>query len=353
MYDHHNALRVSGPQRKFGCNEVPVAHIFISYRRSDTGYVARMLADRLQHQYGSGSVFLDVDNIPPGVDFRNHLDAAVAQCDVFLALIGNEWLSASESGVSRLEDARDFVRIELESALRRSIPVIPILTESAAMPREDQLPESLRAFAYRNGMELRAGADLEAHLARIVKGVQDSLEQQGRLTPGGRAAASAGRRAEGEISAKRPVSKTEVQAAKKTQLDRQKPVPKTETAPAAMAATPAGDQSFIEWSFSCLFLLKKPTSLAARFVRLLFFVGLVFLGGFWLLVLSLPLSDSQPRGSDLAVKLIMGGHSDVHRLRFVMAASHSTGGECEEAVRTQSRLTNDMVRTTPLSVFAD
>ncbi|MFN5077960.1 MAG: toll/interleukin-1 receptor domain-containing protein, partial [Planctomyces sp.] len=144
-----------------------MARIFISYRRSDTGYVARMLADRLQHQYGSGSVFLDVDNIPPGVDFRNHLDAAVAQCDVFLALIGTEWLSASESGVSRLEDARDFVRIELESALRRSIPVIPILTESAAMPREDQLPESLRAFAYRNGMELRAGADLEAHLARI------------------------------------------------------------------------------------------------------------------------------------------------------------------------------------------
>ncbi|MFN9295010.1 MAG: toll/interleukin-1 receptor domain-containing protein, partial [Planctomyces sp.] len=84
-----------------------------------------MLADRLQHQYGAGSVFLDVDNIPPGVDFRNHLDAAVAKCDVFLALIGNEWLSTSESGVSRLEDARDFVRIELESALRRSIPVIP------------------------------------------------------------------------------------------------------------------------------------------------------------------------------------------------------------------------------------
>lgn len=65
-----------------------MTRVFISYRRSDTGYIARMLADRLQKHYGEHSVFLDVDNIPPGVDFRQHLDSAVSQCDVFLALIG-------------------------------------------------------------------------------------------------------------------------------------------------------------------------------------------------------------------------------------------------------------------------
>ena len=267
-----------------------MARIFISYRRSDTGYVARMLADRLQRQYGDGSVFLDVDNIPPGVDFRDHLDAAVARCDVFLALIGNEWLAANESGGIRLQDPRDFVRIELESALQRNIPVIPILTESAGMPREDQLPESLRAFAYRNAMELRAGVDLEVHLGRIVKGVQDSLAQRS------------------PVRTAKPVTSVTSSAAspQKAQPARQESVRDT-AATTPPVVQPAGKESFLRWSIRWLFLLRKPSSLASRLLRLLFFLGLVLLAGFWMLILSLNVVEDAAKTSDVPVKLFIGG----------------------------------------------
>ncbi len=108
-------------------------NIFISYRRADTGYVATMLAEKLVQQFGPNSVFFDIDNIPLGVDFRRHIDTAIARCDVLLALVGNSWLNCQpEDGTRRLDDPADFLRLEIEAALRRNIPVIPILTPSTS-----------------------------------------------------------------------------------------------------------------------------------------------------------------------------------------------------------------------------
>ncbi len=85
--------------------------------------------DRLVQQFGREAVFVDVDSIPFGVDFRTYLDEQVAKCDVFLAVIGPDWDGGQRhsEGKSRLEDPGDFVRIEIESALKRQIPVIPVL----------------------------------------------------------------------------------------------------------------------------------------------------------------------------------------------------------------------------------
>ena len=94
---------------------LPPRGIFISYRRVDTPHVAGRLFDRLEARFGTGNVFMDVDSIPLGVDFRAHLDEAVGRCDVLLAVIGDSWLE-SRDGERRLDDASDFVRIEIESA---------------------------------------------------------------------------------------------------------------------------------------------------------------------------------------------------------------------------------------------
>jgi TonB family protein len=53
-----------------------------------------------------------------------------------------------------LDEPVDFVREEVAAALRRDIPVIPVLVRGAEMPHADQLPDSIKELAYRNSAEL-------------------------------------------------------------------------------------------------------------------------------------------------------------------------------------------------------
>jgi TIR domain len=129
--------------------------IFISYRREDTeGHAGRLFRD-LCERFGKGVVFMDVAGIEPGRDFRRVIDQQVASCGVLLAIIGKDWLTvADEKGQRRLDDPIDFVRIETATALKRDIPVVPVLVHGARIPRPEQLPEDLKELAYRNSIEL-------------------------------------------------------------------------------------------------------------------------------------------------------------------------------------------------------
>lgn len=147
--------------------------IFISYRRDDTGYIAGMLAERLEEVFGKEAVFIDVDAIPLGVDFREYLNQAVAKSDLMLALIGDDWLNVKNTqGSRRLDDPADFVRIEIEAALKQKIPVIPVLLAQANMPLESELPPSLQSLAFRNAAEIRSGRDLNHHIEQLIKGLK-------------------------------------------------------------------------------------------------------------------------------------------------------------------------------------
>jgi formylglycine-generating enzyme required for sulfatase activity len=147
--------------------------IFISYRRVDSSDVTGRIYDRLISAFDRNSVFKDVDSIPFGVDFREHLDRAVSQCQVCLVVVGRTWLEAQdEGGRRRLDSTQDFVRIEIESALRRKIPVIPVLVGGAAMPGPEQLPPSLELLAYRNGAQVRSDPDFHRDMDRLIAGIQ-------------------------------------------------------------------------------------------------------------------------------------------------------------------------------------
>jgi hypothetical protein len=129
--------------------------IFISYRRDDSEGEAGRLFDDLTREFGSNSVFMDVAGIRPGVDFVQAIEQNVADCGVLLAIIGPTWASiANASGQRRLDDPNDFVVLEIASALKREVPVIPVLVHAAKMPSQDQLPESLKSFSHRNSVEL-------------------------------------------------------------------------------------------------------------------------------------------------------------------------------------------------------
>jgi hypothetical protein len=157
-----------------------MARLFISYRREDAGYVAAVLNDRLQQKFGPDSVFFDIDHVPLGADFREHIAKAVGHCDVLLVVIGDDWLDVcNATGGRRLDDPADYHRIEIEAALARGIPTIPILIDKATMPSPDRLPESLQAMAYRNAAELRAGKDFPIHVDRLILGLERLLAMPG------------------------------------------------------------------------------------------------------------------------------------------------------------------------------
>lgn len=132
-----------------------MSRIFINYRRQDTeGYVGR-LYDHLAQHFHEDDIFMDVTSIEPGADFVKTLEDAVAACDVFIAMIGPQWLSAADgNGNRRIDQWNDFVRIEIASALKQDKLVIPVLVGRATMPSPVDLPEDLAPLARRNAIEL-------------------------------------------------------------------------------------------------------------------------------------------------------------------------------------------------------
>jgi hypothetical protein len=147
-----------------------MAKLFISYRRDDSADICGRLDDKLAARFGREHVFKDVDSIPLGVDFRQILRDAVGQCGAMLVVIGRLWIDARDaSGQRRLETHNDFVRIEVEDGLARGIPVIPVLVQGAAMPREDQLPATLAPLAYRNGLEVRGDPHFHRDADQLIE----------------------------------------------------------------------------------------------------------------------------------------------------------------------------------------
>lgn len=144
--------------------------VFVSYRRDDSRLWTERLCDRLLPHFGSDALFKDVDSIPLGADFRSKLSAALATCDVLLAIIGDTWLTITDSsGGRRIDDENDFVRIEIETALQRSLLVIPVLVNGAKMPAPEALPRSVQPLAFCQGAVLRNDPDFHRDVDRLVR----------------------------------------------------------------------------------------------------------------------------------------------------------------------------------------
>ena len=153
-----------------------MSRIFVSYRRSDNQDATGRIYDRLTAQFGRENIFKDVDSIPLGVDFRRHLSEVVGQCQLFLAVLGAGWLDArDEAGKRRLDSPNDFVRIEIEAALARGIPVIPVLVGHAEIPSEAALPPSLSPLAFRQGIAVRPDPDFHHDMDRLSAALQTFL----------------------------------------------------------------------------------------------------------------------------------------------------------------------------------
>lgn len=152
--------------------------ITISYRRDDSLDITGRIFDRLANHFGRQSVFRDIDSIPPGANFRQHIDRVLEQSDIVLAIVGPRWIGPRE-GQSRLANAADPVRLEIETALRKDKPLVPVLVSRALMPDPDQLPESISEFAYHNAVQVDGGQDFDMHIARLIRAMERILGGNG------------------------------------------------------------------------------------------------------------------------------------------------------------------------------
>jgi hypothetical protein len=118
--------------------------VFISYRRDDAAGFSHAIYDRLVEHLPKDHVFMDVAGIAPGADFVQRLESTVDQSQVLLALIGKRWAGEDPSGKARIHDPQDWVRVELATAIRRGVRIIPVLLDGASMPAAESLPEDVR-----------------------------------------------------------------------------------------------------------------------------------------------------------------------------------------------------------------
>lgn len=145
--------------------------IAISYRREDSLAITGRLYDRLQAKFGKHNVFMDFDSIRPGLDFRGQIRQTIERSDLVIAMIGPHWLGKQPDGSRKIDNPNDFVRLEIEYALKKGIPVVPVLVSNTPMPQPEELPPDIEALAFRHGLPLDSGLDFHQHTDRLINSI--------------------------------------------------------------------------------------------------------------------------------------------------------------------------------------
>ncbi len=155
-----------------------MANIFISYRREDSAGHTGHLFDDLRKHFGEDRVFMDIAAIEPGMDFKEAIDKALETCDVFIVVVGKQWLNVTDAkGRRRLDDPDDVNRLEIAAALRRNIRVVPILVQGATMPGLEYLPEDLKSLSRRNAHEMSDGR-WDYDVGQLIKALEKARKSE-------------------------------------------------------------------------------------------------------------------------------------------------------------------------------
>jgi len=149
--------------------------ITVSYRREDTEALTGRVFDRLESHYGRGNVFRDVDSMSPGTDFREQINTAISNTNILVVMVGSRWLGPLRGHRSRIQDEIDPVRVEVETALRLGVSVIPVLVGNTKMPAASLLPESIKEFVFLHSVRMDPGQDFEHHCVRLIREMDKRL----------------------------------------------------------------------------------------------------------------------------------------------------------------------------------
>jgi hypothetical protein len=159
--------------------------IFVNYRRSDAPDSAGRIYDQLSAHFGLEHVFIDVDNVPLGDDFVQLIERELQSCQVFVAVIGPDWLTVADSRgrLRPLDSPKDYVRLEIAIALSQpGVRVIPLLVNDATMPRPEHLPEDVRSLCTRNALEI-SHSRFRFDISRLIQAIEKVLDESRRKAP--------------------------------------------------------------------------------------------------------------------------------------------------------------------------
>lgn len=152
--------------------------IFINYRKEDSPWNSVALYQELIKHFPKGNIFKDFNTLRPGEDFVESIEKALASCDVLLVLISENWLTIQDAkGNKRINNTDDFVRLEIATALKRNICVIPVLFDNATLPHEDELPDELKKLTRRQSIEIDK-TRFEADTERLVEAIKATFERK-------------------------------------------------------------------------------------------------------------------------------------------------------------------------------
>ncbi|HET9678006.1 MAG TPA: TIR domain-containing protein [Solirubrobacterales bacterium] len=163
--------------------QVAVQKVFICYRREETGAHAGRIYDAMVARFGEENVFMDLE-LAPGVDFVDRITEVVSGCLALIIVMGPHWSTVEDAtGRRRLDDPEDFVRLEVQNALRRNdVTPIPVLVGGAQMPRPDELPPEMRPLTRRNALEMSDGR-WRYDVDRLMSTLDELLPDGAKATP--------------------------------------------------------------------------------------------------------------------------------------------------------------------------
>jgi hypothetical protein len=115
--------------------------VFISYRRDGGADTARIIQERLTDK--GYKVFFDVETLRSG-DFNKDLYNVIEGADDFVLIL-------SKGALDRCQNEGDWVRNEIEHALRNGKNIIPVMLRGFVFP--ETMPESIEPLRYKNGIE--------------------------------------------------------------------------------------------------------------------------------------------------------------------------------------------------------
>lgn len=148
--------------------------VFINYRTADARFAAAAAFELLAGRFGRSRVFLDNQSMRPGAVYPEQIQSALSSMRVLLVLIGPDWMTGLDAESPPIHHESDWVRREIREAIRRGVPIVPVLLDGAVLPDHGQLPADVRPMLLHQTAEVRhrsLGADIESlarHVARFV-----------------------------------------------------------------------------------------------------------------------------------------------------------------------------------------
>jgi hypothetical protein len=149
--------------------------IFVSYRRADSSHAAGRIFDALSVKYGEDRLLFDVDTIPIGADFHQHIMRYLIECGVVLVVIGPNWARRRESLFKGNKEQIDYVETEVRAAIELQLPIIPVLIDGAKIPSRSALPKPMKALTKINGLPLGHGRDFHLKLDMVIDRIDQVL----------------------------------------------------------------------------------------------------------------------------------------------------------------------------------